>query len=77
MNKVIVESAMKKMGSLKFDPLMTSIYELEDDYDSVGATDAIIDKIYALNFMIILAAQGRGITFEEYTRLMLEFNYFL
>ena len=75
MNKVLAERAMSKMSKLKFEPLMTAIQELGDEFDSVGATEDMFNKIVALNFTVILAAQGRGINFEEYTRLMLEINY--
>ena len=53
---------------------MTAIQELGDDFER-GVTSELIDKLYALNFTIILAAQGRGIDFHEYCNLMLELNY--
>lgn len=74
MNKVLAERAMSKISKLKYEPLMNALQELADEFER-GVTTELIDKLYALNFTIILAAQGRGINFQEYCNLMLELNY--
>ena len=62
------------MNKVLAEPLLITLQELADDFER-GVTSELIDKLYALNFTIILAAQGGGINFQEYCNLMLELNY--
>ena len=76
MNKVLAERAMSKMSKLSFDSLRTCLHELADEFDTVDhPSTAMIDRLYALNFTIILSAQGRGINFNEYCNLMFEITH--
>lgn len=70
MNKVLAERSMKKLSQLSFDQLMMSEQELLDEINSVGLTPELIQKVYSLNFVIVLSVQNRSISFAEYAHLV-------
>lgn len=66
MNKVLADRAMRKLGQCSFEQLKVTEQELLDEIYAGGLTPELIQKVYTMNFVVILSAQNRSISPAEY-----------
>ena len=70
MNKVLAERAMRKLGQCSYEQLKVAEQELLDELYSSDFSPEVCQKVYSFNFCVVLAAQSKSITFEEYRMLI-------